>query len=164
MAANKKPISLGNIIRDITTGMTGTCTSRTDFMTGNVQYTIQPTITKGASAAPEGLSCDELQLDYVSAGAADRVTPAPDNIGITLGHTVTDIVSGFTGIATKKITFMNGCVYYVVVAKMSKNGTVKEAFCEYQHLTAVDAGVVHKLMPKPKTAYTGGPNTKPYKR
>jgi hypothetical protein len=46
---------------------------------------------------------------------------------ITLGQKVKDKISGFTGIATARIEYLNGCVQYCVSPKTDKDGKRPDA-------------------------------------
>ncbi len=43
-----------------------------------------------------------------------------------LGRTVTDKITGFTGIVTGYVTYLTGCNQALVVPKVGKDGTAKE--------------------------------------
>lgn len=45
---------------------------------------------------------------------------------ITLGNKVKDTVTGFEGIATSRIEFLNGCIQYCIKPKMGKDGKMPE--------------------------------------
>lgn len=67
---------------------------------------------------------------------------------IELGNTIRDIVTGFTGIATSKVIYLNGCVQFSVKPKMGKDGKLPEAtYIDQEQLEWVDNGIVVK--PKP---------------
>lgn len=71
---------------------------------------------------------------------------------IKLGNKVVDKITGFEGIATARIEYINGCVQYCVVPKVGADG--KMPTCEYidhQQLEVVDDGYVQTSSP------TGGP-------
>ncbi|UUZ75454.1 hypothetical protein LP414_27445 [Polaromonas sp. P1(28)-13] len=136
-----KAIALGNTVHDITTGIQGVATSKVEFLTGNVQYAVQPK-GKEDGAYVDALSYDTHQLDFVDVGIAARVTPAPAETGITLGEKVQDIVTKFAGIATRKTTFMNGCIYYSVQGEVDGENQSKEDFVEFNRLKVVGKGIV----------------------
>lgn len=61
---------------------------------------------------------------------------------IQLGNRVTDIVTGFTGIASSKIEYLNGCVLFGVKPKVEKDGKMPEIYyIDVQQLEFVDEGV-----------------------
>lgn len=108
-------VRLGATVRDAITGFTGTASSRVDMMGGNVQFAVQPKLTSEAKPGefPDAMNIDHHTLEFVDAGLSDRVT-TPGPITVQLGDKVKDIVTGIEGIATSRVTFMNGCIYYNV--------------------------------------------------
>lgn len=60
-------IELGKVVRDKVSGYEGVCTSRVEFMTGCVQYAIQPKVDKDGKL-PDVVYFDEGRLEMVSAG------------------------------------------------------------------------------------------------
>lgn len=163
-------IKLGNTVRDITTGITGTAIERTEYMTGNVQYTVQVK-SKEDGAFVDPLGYDVHQLDFVDVGIADRVVAAPAETGIVLGEKVQDIVTKFAGIAVRKSIFMNGCIYYSVQGEVNKEDGAKEDFFEYKRLNVLGKGVVAevagkvaKAAPAPGERAPGGPVSRPMMR
>lgn len=61
---------------------------------------------------------------------------------IQLGNRVKDIVTGFTGIASSKIEYLNGCVQFGVKPKVEKDGKMPEIYyIDVQQLEFVDEGV-----------------------
>jgi hypothetical protein len=157
------PIQLGHKVRDITTGIEGLAITKSEYLTGNVQYGIQTPAKDGV--APDIISFDQAQLDFVDVGIASRVTPAPADTGIVLGQKYQDIVSKIEGIATRKTTFMNGCVYYSIACEKDSENSAKEDFVEHKRLKHVGAGVAAVIAKKitPFSTITpapGGPNTR----
>lgn len=155
---------LGNTLRDKVSGFTGVATSKTDFMTGNVQYSLQPPIKDGG-ALPESVGFDAHQLETVVPNAT--VIPfieAPADTGILLGEKVKDQVTGVEGIAVRRHTFLNGCIYYSIQdTKPNKDGTIIEHFLEWKRLQRTGAGVtakINKAPPQKAARDTGGPNTR----
>lgn len=72
---------------------------------------------------------------------------------ITLGCEVEDLVSGFRGIATGRIEYMNGCVQYSVKPKLDKDGKVLAAeWFDVQSLRRVGDGITQVRRD------TGGPD------
>jgi hypothetical protein len=45
---------------------------------------------------------------------------------IKLGQKVKDTVTGFTGIATSRIEYLNGCVQYCLKPKVDKDGKMQD--------------------------------------
>ena len=100
--------------------------------------------------------------------------PIEDINRIMLGDTVEDIYSGFKGIATTRMTFINDCVQFEVVPKVGKNNKpIEGVFIDIQSLKLVKKGRKHldydkqqrELNKKEKDEedseeFTGGPNHK----
>lgn len=70
---------------------------------------------------------------------------------IKLGNEVRDIVTGFVGIATSRVEYINGCIQYCVVPKVGEDGkmTVGEYIDTHQ---LVETGSFVKMESEP----TGG--------
>lgn len=71
---------------------------------------------------------------------------------IKLGNKVEDIVSGFTGIATAKVEYLNGCIQYCVAAKSLEGKPGENVYFDVQQLKVVDEGVTVQ------SNVTGGPS------
>lgn len=159
-------IPLGVTVRDKTSGFTGMSVSMTEFMTGNVQLSLQPPAKDGA--LPETIGFDIHQLETAPGPTVPCIAP-PLDTGIKLGEKVMDIVTGCQGVAIRRTTFLNGCVYYVVVDEnLSKEGLPIEHFLEWKRLERVSVGVFNKIVAKLKPAASedkparspGGPATR----
>lgn len=150
-------ITLGKKLRDKVSGFTGIASTRNDFMTGNVQFNL--TSKAGEDGTFKEMSFDIYQLEFVSDEGITAIE-APTDTGIKLGEEVEDIVSGIRGIATLKCTFLNGCVYYSVSTKDSKDP--KDSFIEYRRLTVIGSGVTEQITIRTKASVekTGGPSFK----
>jgi hypothetical protein len=147
-------------MRDKVSGFIGTADVCTEFLTGNVQYSLVPPINptdKVEAGKPKVF--DSYQLEHI----ADHLEPIapPENTGIVLGEKVKDIVSGVTGIATLKSTFLNGCVYYTVVPDVTDSPKdLSEMFFEYVRLKRMGAGVAPAIAKRKEAGTikpTGGP-------
>ncbi len=150
-------ITLGKKLRDKVSGFTGIANTRTDFMTGNVQFNL---ITKiGEDGLSKDQSFDIHQLEFVS-DEGITVIEAPVDTGVKLGEEYKDIITGAKGIATLKCTFLNGCVYYTVSTKDAKDP--KDMFVEYRRLVRVGPGVIKQITEQVKASpkKTGGPSFK----
>lgn len=63
---------------------------------------------------------------------------------IKLGQKVEDVVSGFTGIATGKNEWLNGCLQYCVVPRIDKDGKKESGtWIDEQQLKVVDDGILN---------------------
>lgn len=61
---------------------------------------------------------------------------------IRMGQKVRSIVSGFTGIVTGRVEYINGCVQYVVVPRVKEDGsTIDVQWIDEQNLEIVDEGI-----------------------
>lgn len=71
---------------------------------------------------------------------------------IKLGNKVRDKVTGFTGIATAKIEYINGCIQYCVKPKVAKDNTMSEGeYIDIDELEVIRGGIKIKSTP------SGGP-------
>lgn len=153
-------IKLGVTARDKVTGFTGVVTSRVDFLSGNVQFSLQP---KGADGnLPDAHYFDFHMLEFVDEGVSANVM-LPAQTSIKVGNKVRDKASLFTGTATGKTTFMNGCVYFTVVPEMRTTALINEvpagSFLEHTRLEVVGDGLIEPEE-KPKKRITGGPTSR----
>lgn len=60
---------------------------------------------------------------------------------VKLGNTVRDIVSGFQGIATSKVEYLNGCIQFGIMAKAKDNKKPDAVYIDEGQLVFVDEGV-----------------------
>lgn len=60
---------------------------------------------------------------------------------IRLGSEVRDVVSEFTGIATARVEYLNGCVQYCVSAKSVDNKKGESLYFDEQQLSVIDDGI-----------------------
>lgn len=78
-----------------------------------------------------------------------------------LGQTLRDKVSGFTGIATAKVEFYNGCERFCLEPKVGSDGKPIDAvYFDVQQLEVVDDGL---LAARPTTRTGGNPAQVPSK-
>ncbi len=62
--------------------------------------------------------------------------------GISLGDTVRDIVTGFTGIATARVEYLNGCKQICIKPKVAENGKMPDGeYIDMQQAEMVGEGV-----------------------
>lgn len=149
-------IELGKKLRDKVSGFTGIASVKTNFLTGNVQYTLVSPVDKKGDIRE--LSFDVHQLEYIGEGV-DTIQ-APADTGIKLGEAVKDIVTGVKGVTIQECTFLNGCVYYTVSDQNTKEP--KDMFIEYRRLTRTGAGVSDQIAERTAgtEVKTGGPSFK----
>lgn len=61
---------------------------------------------------------------------------------ITLGKKVKDKVTGYEGIATARVEYLNGCVQYCVKPKVGADGKMPDPeYIDVQQLEVVEDGV-----------------------
>lgn len=61
---------------------------------------------------------------------------------IQLGQQVRDKVSGFTGIATSRVEYLNGCVQYAIRPRVEADGKFPEAhYFDEEQLEVVGEGI-----------------------
>lgn len=71
---------------------------------------------------------------------------------IKLGNKVRDTVTGFSGIVTSRIEYLNGCIQFGVGGKVRKDGGVPGTeYFDWQRLEMLGPGLA------PKMSRTGGP-------
>jgi hypothetical protein len=160
-------ITLGLELRCRVTGFRGVATQRTTLMSGNVQYALQPKAAEGATALPEAVNFDYHTLEVVGLGVVDAVTPIPAQaLGhVQLGWKVEDVITKLKGVATQRVEFMNGCVYFQVVAERDPKELFKsDGFFEWSRLKPVGRDPEVKLpgleaarKAEPKARPPGGP-------
>jgi len=74
-----------------------------------------------------------------------------------LGYEVEDITTGFKGIVTSKITYLNKCVQFGVVPRVGPDNVLKDTcYLDWNKLVVIGLGVNKTPVLKP----TGGPNTR----
>jgi hypothetical protein len=77
-----------------------------------------------------------------------------------LGAKLRDTVSGFEGIATSKVVFLNGCVRYGLEPKVGADGKIIEGqYFDSQQVEKVDDGLIEKVK-EARTNTGGAPITK----
>lgn len=70
-----------------------------------------------------------------------------------LGSKVRDVVTGFEGVATSRVEYLNGCVQYGVQPKCGDDGKLPEAvYLDHQRLELADAPPLSLA-----SSNTGGP-------
>lgn len=152
-------IKLGQRVRDIVSGFNGIAISRLDQLNGNVQYAVQPMQKDGETAYPEAMYIDHHMLEVLDEGVSDKVTK-PVFLPLklrTLGAEVRDTITDFTGIATQKATYMNGCVSFDVVSKNKKKGGALCSWFDHSRLEVIGAGA-QAIAAEPSADKPGGPS------
>ncbi|AFU88046.1 hypothetical protein CcrColossus_gp176 [Caulobacter phage CcrColossus] len=114
---------LGIEIRDPMSALKGFASARLEFMSGNIQYAIQPRPAKGdAEKVMDAHFVDYHLLEQIGVGYSDKLPAEDDTVTIKIGDYVYDHVSGYRGVAVEKWTFANGCVYFAVQPKRGTRG------------------------------------------
>jgi hypothetical protein len=154
----KTHIKLGQTVRDVTSGFTGIAIQTLEWMNGNIQIAIQPKQKEGDVTYPEAMFLDHHLVEVIDAGVSERVTE-PAECVIELGQKVQDKASLFTGIATKKATYMNGCISFGVKPQVREgaltNDNPYESWIDHTLLRVVGEGLL-KDKPKVATSATTG--------
>lgn len=152
-------IKLGSIIVDLQSGYEGTATARVELFSGNVQYTVTPSVKKGCEKFPEQVNFDAATVKVKGKGIS-ALAQEPQPTGIAIGDEVECILSGFKGIASMKSTFMNGCVYFDVTKpeNATKKQPAESMFISSTRLKLVKAKKVTPI--KASVKAPGGPSTR----
>ena len=80
---------------------------------------------------------------------------------IELGSKVKDIVSGFGGIVIGRVEYFNGCIQYLVVPKVDKEGKKSEAYwIDEPQLKVVKGGIKRTDGDEGKIDRNGGSSDK----
>jgi hypothetical protein len=156
---------IGCTVRCVASNVKGIVHQKTELLGGTVQYSIQPSSADG-SEVKDGYSIDVQQLDKIDDGISARRTD-PVYPDIELGNEVKDLITGFRGVVTSRVTFLNGCVYFNVERKGPTTPENKDEerlrFFPSIRLSVVGAGIAP---PKPVEATApaarkpGGPTTR----
>lgn len=109
---------LGQTLRDRITGFTGLAFQRVDFLNGNIQYALQPRAKDEPFEVPEALWIDHHTLEVVSEEHIDLAMQPTETVIPKLGDKVEDTVTGFSGIATMKALYLNGCTAFLVMPRV----------------------------------------------
>jgi hypothetical protein len=152
-------IKLGSIIVDLQSGYEGTATARVELFSGNVQYTVTPSVKKGCEKFPEQVNFDAATVKLKGKGIS-ALAQEPQPTGIAIGDEVECILSGFKGVASMKSTFMNGCVYFDVTKpeNATKKQPAESMFISSTRLKLVKAKKVTPI--KASVKAPGGPSTR----
>ncbi len=82
---------------------------------------------------------------------------------IKLGQRVRDTITGFEGIATAKVEYLNGCVQFCIKPKITKDGKISEGeYIDVGQLEVIKGEVKvdpksigGEMQDKPKANYSG---------
>lgn len=147
-------IKLGQRCRDRITGFTGIATSKNEQFGGAPQYCLQPPKDEKESFIPDGKVIDSPQLVFVDDGVSDSTAPADGSVTLVVGVRAKDRVSGLSGILTEKVTFLNGCVYFVLTCEDAKNreGKPVTQFLPHKRYEKIDDGLLAIAAPEGRPA------------
>ena len=151
-------VQLGQEVKCVVTGLTGTVTQRIEKFNGSIQFAVQPKNEDGRTVL-EATVLDHQYLEVIGDGLKDKVIEHVET-DIKLGQELKDKVSDFRGIAMEKAIFINGCVYFWVVPKSQPNDDGKAPVGTYlsvERLEVVGDGLL-KSAAKPSVKSPGGPS------
>lgn len=81
---------------------------------------------------------------------------------VNLGDKVTDVITGFVGIAVAKAMWLNGCARIGVQGVMTKDGKVPETeWFDEQQVRVTEEGAFSVDLALTETANAGGPQSDP---
>jgi hypothetical protein len=106
-------IRLGVRARDAITGFTGIVVQEIEWSNANIQFGVQPEALKESGERRDMDTFDQLCLIYEDEGRVELAQPIEES-AIVIGDRVKDIATGFFGTAMHKITYLNGCVHFIV--------------------------------------------------
>ena len=120
-------IILGHIYTDRMTGITGYACAFMETMSGNTQVEIRPLATAESAREArllDGILTDPHSLDVAVLRAANPIecTEPQVRVDVRLGDRVKDIATGTTGVATARVTSLNGCIGYQIPVRNRQTG------------------------------------------
>lgn len=154
-----KRIPLGSTVRCAISGLVGIAAVETVQINGNVRYDVQPKSEDGKTM-PEAWTVDLQSLEIVDEGVSARASE-PRKHPIKNGNKVEDLITGHEGVATDIATYMNGCVFALVVPRKGDKTLLTDAapvgsFVPVERLKVTGEGLKLAAEDKP----TGGPSTR----
>lgn len=158
MAKDKEVVEFGDEVECIVTGYKGIAISFLYQLHGCTMVGVQPPVDKEGKI-PESYSIDLPQLTITKDGKGKVKIPEVDEdvSEVELGDEGRDKVSGYTGVATARVEFMNGCHRIGLRAKIDKDG--KRPDIEYFAVGQVELVEPKKVeaQPKEEARKPGGP-------
>jgi len=152
-------IKLGQTVEDATCGYRGIAIQRVEQLNGNVQIAIQPSCGEDKSEYPKAMFVDNHFVNVIDDGVSDRITPIAETNPIPLGSLARDKATGFTGIVTERIEYMNGCVAYGVLPKHDPaklfNENTSASYIPLVRIELVNEGITTKVEKPPVDKATG---------
>ena len=135
-------ITLGDTVRDRISGFSGIAIQTLQFLNGNVQIAIQPKQKEGEVSYPDAMFIDQHTVEVVEKGTLEFV-PAVET-EIDLGDRVRDIACGFEGVTIQKATYINGCVSFAIMPKVTKKHPLPDYYwIDHGRLERIDFGISH---------------------
>lgn len=136
-------IALGQTLRCKITGFVGVATSRVTYLGGVIQYCLKPPVGEDGKM-PEGEYVNAQQLFTVGKEPPLEVKMAKL---IPLGKPLRCKITGFEGIATAVVEYLNGCVQYCLKPRVGKDGKMPDGeFIDAQQLQVL--GTAHTAEPE----------------
>lgn len=159
-------IKLGYTVLDLMTGFQGTAYQKIEFLNGNVQFSVMPKCDPDAKKMPDAYNVDASQLKVVDEGIVSISKP-PAPTSIELGDEVIDTPSKMKGTVVRRITFINGCIYYDVVAPHTPGEILRDMsghFLDQTRLQKVsNEPTPTQVQARAVKTPTGGPIEKSYR-
>lgn len=112
-------IPLGSEAFDALTGVQGVVSQKMEQLGGNIRYVIQP--MGDGQSIPEALFMDWHTILIIGDGVKAAASAVKVKSPVPLGSEVEHQVTGVKGIVTERITFMNGCEWFTVGVKPTKD-------------------------------------------
>lgn len=159
-------IQLGTKVRDLITGMTGIAVGRTEWLYGCSRIAVESIGLKKDGKPSDAVWWDEQRVEPVTDDPADapykKYKPQkPNQCDITLGSKVKDKVTGFSGIASAKTTWLTGSITITVEPTALHEGKPVDSFAfESQRVELVEVAAPPMSSVANKKA-PGGPQNDP---
>lgn len=170
-------LPLGHFAIDTITGFRGYLTSRSEYISGMIQYGVSPMCDPTKMEIPDGRNIDIATLKLYTDDASNidldkpaefytkyppvEAVPAPTT-DIKCGYKVKDRITGLEGIVNTVNVFLNGCLYFDVIVT-SKNESKDLEPKMYLPMARVEyVGLGLNTQPQKKTLEKppGGPTTR----
>lgn len=149
--------NLGDKLRDRITGFEGIAAARLTYISGTVQYTLQPDKLDSGKVMDQA-AFDWQRLEFVTAGPPGVRHEFAGLPKFEMGDRVADIVTDLKGLVTSCAEFIDGCVHYgVQPRKLKKTGDiVKPYLIDCQRLELKE-----RAFDRPASSQVGGPQDVP---
>lgn len=162
---------LGYEVECVLSGVRGKIASMVHSYGGTVQFAVTPKSAPEKNELHDGWNFDYNQLKYLGPGVSDRRVPAT-TVNIELGSEVRDKFTNIKGTAYRRVTFLNGCVFFFIVRKVPEDKDQKELpnlFVPWQQLVIIEKRAiladreVAPVAPVVSKKPPGGPSSKAYR-